>query len=102
MLMQRVIYRTYQLGPVTMTAVALLVLMRFTPSQTEHGLWVGCVAYSVVGVALIWHVSLFLTTKRPKGEMIFYAIINLPLLYFMTMFYASLYAMGPRFFEAPP
>jgi hypothetical protein len=102
MIMQQVIYRIYRIGPVTMTAVVWLMLFRFTPSRTEHGIWVACVAYSFVGVALIWHVSLFLTTTRPKGEMILYAILNLPFLWFLTGFYASLYAIGPRFYEYPP
>jgi len=100
--MRQLIHRIYRIGPVTMTVVVLQALVRFTPSQTEHGLWVWFVAYSVVGVALIWHVSLFLTRTRPKGEMALYAILNLPFLFFLTMFYGSVYAIGPRFYDAPP
>jgi hypothetical protein len=100
--MREVLRRFYRIGPVSMTAVLFVAAVRFTPSQTEHGLWVACVAYSFVGVALIWHVSLVLTTTRPKGEMILYAILNLPFLFLLTMLYSEMYAMGPHFWEAPP
>jgi hypothetical protein len=102
--MQQVVCNIYRLGPVSMTGLALFQLVRFTPSRTshEHGHWVGYLGYSFVAVAVIWHFSLICRTKRLKGEMVLYAILNLPPLFFLTMFYATVIMLGPRIFEALP
>ena len=95
-----VVGNIYRLGPVTMTAMVMPVAILLGRSPVEHGIWVICIAYSYVALALIWHISLLYATGRPYA-MTLYLFINLPILFWMTVLYAETYMAGPRYWEHP-
>ena len=100
--MRQVVSRIYRVGPVWITGLALFQCMRLDPSHTApERYWIVYFGLAVVAIGIVWHSSLIVTTPRPRKEMVLYMILNLPLLYFLTMMYAEVIAMGRRYWEAP-
>jgi len=98
----KVVSRIYRVGPVWVTGLALFLCFSLNPSHTvPERFWIINVGEVIVAVGVIWHLSLIVTTARPRWEMVLYAVLNLPPLYFLTMLYAEVIALGHRYWEAP-
>ena len=83
---QDLLSRVYRFGPASITALIILARVAYSPWLThpDESLIVQ-VIYLCWEAAAIWHVSL-VVTERYKREMVVYAIINLPLMYVITLF----------------
>jgi hypothetical protein len=101
--LRQIIFNIYSIGPVLITVLALAVAEATgNPSHTApERYWIVYVGLAVVAIAVGWHLSLIITTGPPRWAMVLYMFINLPLLYFLTMFNAEIIAMGARYWEAP-
>ena len=100
--MRQVVSKIYRVGPVWITGLTLFLCSSLNPSHTapeRH--WIVYVGLAVVAIGIVWHLSLIVTAPRPRTEMVLYMILNMPLLYFFSMIYFEVIAMGQRYWEAP-
>jgi hypothetical protein len=100
--MRQVLFNIYRIGPIWITVSVFFLAASLVPSRTaDERLWIVYLAWPIVALAVIWHLSLIVTTTRPKWEMVLYAFLNLPYLYFVTFIYLEIIALGRRYWEAP-